>query len=156
MPIIGEVISAKSWKEVPIQVLLFITAAIAIGKVGAVTGMNSWIAQKLLPSAVPSNYFLLALFITTVSIVIHMFLGSVIAVMGVAIPALLAFTPTIGNKFPGNHPLGFHIDFRTLPASLSTSEHIGGTGGGKMACTPKRKRCDWAFPSHWPYISLPV
>lgn len=91
MPIIGNVITAESWKTVPIDTLLFLTAALAIGKVGEVTGMNSWIASVVLPSQMPSNIFILALLIVTVSIALHMVLGSVMAVMGIAIPAFLGY-----------------------------------------------------------------
>lgn len=96
LPIVGEVLSAKQWGEVPIHVLLFLTAAMTIGKVGAATGMNAWIADTVLPSTVPANPFVLAFTITIISIGIHMLLGSVIAVMGIAIPALLIFTKPIG------------------------------------------------------------
>lgn len=96
MPVIGEVLDVKSWGQVPVHVLMFLTSAMAIGSVGGETGMNAWIAQTILPSTVPSNLFVLAAFISVIAIVIHMFMGSVIAVMGVAIPALLAFTSTMG------------------------------------------------------------
>ncbi len=96
MPLIGEVLTPKAWAQVPVHVLLFLTAAIAIGKIGGITGMNTWIAETILPSTIPANPFILAAFITAVSIVIHMLLGSVIAVMGVAIPALLTFTQPMG------------------------------------------------------------
>lgn len=96
LPVVGEVLTAKDWGQVPMQVLLFLTAAMAIGKVGGVTGMNKWIATTILPSSVPSNIFVLVAFIAVISIIIHMLLGSVIAVMGVAIPALLAFTTPMG------------------------------------------------------------
>ncbi|MCI8840156.1 MAG: SLC13 family permease [Oscillospiraceae bacterium] len=92
MPLVGELLPAQAWSEVPVHVLLFITAAMAIGRVGAATGMNAWIADTVFPGAAPSNPFLFAALIAAVSIVIHMLLGSVIAVMGVAIPAILAFT----------------------------------------------------------------
>lgn len=95
MPLAGELLTPQDWSEVPIHVLLFITAAMAIGRVGAVTGMNSWIADTAFPGATPSNPFLFAALIAVVSMVIHMLLGSVIAVMGVAIPAILAFTAHI-------------------------------------------------------------
>lgn len=58
--------------------------------------MNAWIAQTLLPSNVPENMFVLAGFITLIAIVIHMCFGSVIAVMGIVIPAMLAFTKPMG------------------------------------------------------------
>lgn len=92
MPLIGELLTPQSWSEVPVHVLLFITAAMAIGRVGAATGMNSWIADTIFPDAVPSNPFLFAAFVGIISVVIHMLLGSVIAVMGVAVPAFLAFS----------------------------------------------------------------
>lgn len=95
LPIIGEVLEPKHFKEVPIQVLLFISAATAIGKVGTETGMNAYIAQVVLPSFTPANIFLLAIFVTTFTMVVHMLLGSVLSVMGVAIPALLAYTASM-------------------------------------------------------------
>ena len=96
MPVVGEVLTPKSWGQVPVHVLIFLTSARAIGSVGGETGMNAWLADTILPSTVPSNLFVLAAFIAVISIVIHMFMGSVIAVMGVAIPALMAFTSPMG------------------------------------------------------------
>ncbi len=92
LPIIGETLTPKDWGQVPIHVLIFLTAAISIGKIGAVTGMNEWLATVILPSSVPTNPFILGLIIAVISILLHMVLGSVIAVMGIAIPALLVFT----------------------------------------------------------------
>jgi di/tricarboxylate transporter len=96
LPVVGNILTPKDWSGVPIHVLLFLTAAMTIGKVGGVTGMNTWIAQTILPSAIPGNPYVLAAFIATMSIIIHMALGSVIAVMGIAIPALLLFTKPMG------------------------------------------------------------
>jgi di/tricarboxylate transporter len=96
MPKIGGILTPGSWNGVPVQTLLFLTAAVAIGRVGGATGMNAWIAQTFLPGTVPENMFVLAAFITLVSIVIHMCFGSVIAVMGIVIPAMLAFTKPMG------------------------------------------------------------
>lgn len=95
-PVVGGILSPKQWGEVPVHVLLFLTAAMTIGKVGAVTGMNTWIANTILPSSIPSNPYLLAVIIAVISVAIHMVLGSVIAVMGIAIPALLIFTEPMG------------------------------------------------------------
>lgn len=94
-PVIGDILGPKQWQEVPIHVLLFLTAAMTIGKVGGATGMNSWIAQTVLPSATPSNPYVLAIVIALISMGIHMILGSVIAVIGIAIPALLIFTESM-------------------------------------------------------------
>ncbi|PQL11473.1 SLC13 family permease [Veillonella sp. T11011-6] len=96
MPKIGDILTPASWSAVPVQTLLFLTAAVAIGRVGGQTGMNTWLAQTLLPSAVPENMFILGAFITVISIAIHMCFGSVVAVMGIVIPAMLAFTETLG------------------------------------------------------------
>lgn len=96
LPIIGKILTPKDWAQVPIQVLVFLTAAIAIGVVGGATGMNAWIAHTLLPSTAPANLFLFAAIVTVIAIVIHMLLGSVIAVMGVAVPAILVFSQAMG------------------------------------------------------------
>ncbi|WP_412989036.1 SLC13 family permease [Pediococcus siamensis] len=96
LPVIGGVLTAKSWSGVPVNVLVFLTSAIAIGSVGKVTGMNAWIAKEILPSTLPHNVYLLALMITLFAMIIHMFMGSVIAVMGITIPAILAATSHMG------------------------------------------------------------
>lgn len=95
MPIIGDLNGPKDWSAVPIHVLVFLTAAMAIGKVGGTTGMNAWIAS-LLPSNVSGGLVLVSFIIVAISIVVHMLLGSVIAVMGVAVPAILAFAEPLG------------------------------------------------------------
>lgn len=95
MPIIGDLNAAKDWSAVPIHVLVFLTAAMAIGHVGADTGMNAWIAS-FMPTSVPDNMFIIAAIIVGLSFVVHMLLGSVIAVMGVAVPAILAFAEPLG------------------------------------------------------------
>lgn len=95
MPIIGDLNGAKDWSAVPIHVLVFLTAAMAIGKVGGTTGMNAWIAS-FLPSNVGGGLVVISLIIVAISIVVHMLLGSVIAVMGVAVPAILAFCEPLG------------------------------------------------------------
>lgn len=95
MPIIGDLNAAKDWGAVPIHVLVFLTAAMAIGHVGADTGMNAWIAS-FMPTSVPDNMFIIAAIIVALSFAVHMLLGSVIAVMGVAVPAILAFAQPLG------------------------------------------------------------
>lgn len=95
-PVIGELITPKTFSEVPVNMLMFLTGAISIGIVGAATGMNKWIAVTIMPSTFPNNPLLILLFITTITIIIHMLLGSVVAVMAVAIPTMVAFTTTNG------------------------------------------------------------
>ena len=96
MPVVGGILEAKDWGEVPVHVMVFLTAAIAIGRVGAATGMNGWIADTLLPAAMPDSPVLTALCIAGLSVAVHMLMGSVIAVMGVTIPAFLSITAGTG------------------------------------------------------------
>lgn len=96
LPVVGEVLTPADWGEIPVSVLVFLTAAMAIGKVGAATGMNDWIAGILLSDTLPESILLTALLIVLISGVIHMFMGSVVAVMGVALPALLSFSDSTG------------------------------------------------------------
>ncbi len=99
-PLIGEVLEGHHWKEVPLNIILYIAAAIAIGTVGSETGMSAFIAGSLLPTTVPTNPYILALVVTTFTLLVHMALGSVLSGMGVTIPALLAFTSVLGNVNP--------------------------------------------------------
>lgn len=96
LPVIGEVLTPKAWNSVPVNTLVFLTAAMGIGTVGAATGMNDWIANVVLPSSVPDNIFVLALLIALITVIIHMFMGSVMAVLGICIPEFLAFTSGSG------------------------------------------------------------
>lgn len=96
LPVVGEVLEAKDWGEVPVHVVVFLTAAMAIGKVGSATGMNQWIAGLLLPDTLPGRLILLGATIALISVVIHMFMGSVIAVMGVVLPAFLTLSERAG------------------------------------------------------------
>ena len=96
LPYIGEVLKPGDWNTVPMNTLVFLTAAMGIGTVGGETGMNQFIASVLLPSSVPSNIFVLTLLITVITVVIHMFMGSVMAVLGICIPAFLTFTAGSG------------------------------------------------------------
>ena len=91
MPVIGEVLTPASWSSVDIKTLMFLTAAMAIGSVGGATGMNAWIADVVLPSTVPANPCLFALLVCALTMVIHMFMGSVMAGLGICVPAFLTF-----------------------------------------------------------------
>jgi di/tricarboxylate transporter len=96
LPVVGGILTPKSWDQVPVNTLVFLTAAMAIGTVGAETGMNTWIANVVLPAEVPSNIFVLALLIAGITVIIHMFMGSVMAVLGICIPAFVVFTAGTG------------------------------------------------------------
>nr|WP_245750839.1 SLC13 family permease [Halanaerobium salsuginis] len=96
LPFTGDILKAEDWNKVPIKVLIFLTAAVAIGKVGSLTGMNQWVAGVILPEQAPQHLLYFALLTAAISMILHMFLGSVIAVMGIAIPAFLIFAKHIG------------------------------------------------------------
>lgn len=91
MPVIGEVLTPASWSSVDIKTLMFLTAAMAIGSVGGATGMNAWIADVVLPSTVPANPYLFALLVCALTMIIHMFMDSVMAGLGICVPAFLTF-----------------------------------------------------------------
>jgi len=95
LPVIGDVIDVKQWGDVPVHVLIFLTAAIAIGRVGLVVGANEFIASLMFPMSVPENVILMGLIVVSAAVVVHMFLGSVIAVLSMVIPATLAFTASL-------------------------------------------------------------
>lgn len=96
LPKVGNVLKPTSWSAVPVGTLFFLTAASAIGKVGGVTDMNKWIASVVLPSSIPNNIFLFAAIAVAVTMVIHMLLGSALAVLGIAVPALMIFAQAAG------------------------------------------------------------
>jgi len=96
LPVSGDILKKEDWNQVPIKVLIFLTAAVAIGKVGSLTGMNQWLAEVVLPAQTPNNMLIFALMTAGISIFLHMFLGSVIAVMGIAIPAFIIFAKSCG------------------------------------------------------------
>lgn len=96
LPRVGNVLKPTSWSQVPVGTLFFLTAAVAIGKVGAVAGMNKWVAASVLPSSVPSNIFVFAALAAVVAMAVHMVLGSVMAVLGIVAPALIIYAQAAG------------------------------------------------------------
>jgi di/tricarboxylate transporter len=96
LPLSGDILKKEDWNQVPLKVLIFLTAAVAIGRVGSITGMNQWLAELVLPAETPGSMLYFALLTAGISIVLHMFLGSVIAVMGMAIPAFIIFAESCG------------------------------------------------------------
>ena len=96
LPRVGGVLGPHSWNDVAIATLFFLTAALAIGTVGKATGMNAWLASVLLPSQAPTNPYLFAGFVSIIAVILHICLGSVLAVMGIAIPTLITFGSSAG------------------------------------------------------------
>jgi di/tricarboxylate transporter len=102
MPLLGDVLTPKDWGSANMGMLMFLTAAQAIGTVGKFTGMNAWIATVVLPSYVPTNPFVFAAIVTVISMCIHMVMGSLLAVVGIAAPAIIAYA---ANSGAGWNPL---------------------------------------------------
>lgn len=96
LPVLGGVLKPVDWNKVNLGSLFFLTAALGIGTVGDVTGMNKWVASVVLPSHAPTNLFVFALVVTAFAVAIHMILGSVLAVMGIVTPAVIAFSSSSG------------------------------------------------------------
>lgn len=106
-PKIG-VLEPKALTEVPIGMLMYITGAMAIGSVGGATGMNNWIASVLLPSGLSNNIIVFVLFITLISMVAHVVVGSAMTGMAILLPALLAFNANSGLGFNA-HVIGYIV-----------------------------------------------
>ncbi|MDY3869251.1 MAG: SLC13 family permease [Pyramidobacter sp.] len=83
-------LNGQSWKSVSLSTLIFLCAALAVGSVGKASGMNAWIARTLVPAGVPHSPLLFALCAWAFCTLLHMFLGSCLAAMGIAVPAVLA------------------------------------------------------------------
>jgi di/tricarboxylate transporter len=109
LPGLGGVLGPLHWRQVPMETLVFLAAAVALGRTGGPpeispatglnvggTGLNAWLAAQLLPSVVPANPFVLAALIAAVAMLLHLALGSVVAAMSIATPALIAFTAPAG------------------------------------------------------------
>jgi anion transporter len=96
LPRVGAGLKASDWGKVNLGTLFFLTAALGIGTVGGATGMSKWVASTVLPSHVPANPFVFALFVTIFAMMIHMVLGSVLAVMSIVTPAIIAYSAGSG------------------------------------------------------------
>ncbi len=135
LPKVGNVLKPTSWSTVPVGTLFFLTAASAIGKVGGVTGMNSWVASVVLPDSVPSNVFLFAAIAVSVTIVIHMVLGSALAVMGIVTPALIVYASAAGidpmvASLLAYTAIAMHfvLPFHHMNVLVGVGENAGGYG----------------------------
>lgn len=95
LPVTG-VITKESWGAVNLGTLLFLCAALSIGSIGKLTGMNEWIAASLMPSSMSSNPYIFALAACGICMIIHMVLGSTLAVLGIAAPAIVTFGAAVG------------------------------------------------------------
>jgi di/tricarboxylate transporter len=98
-PFIGGVLTPKDWSSVPVQTLMFVTAAMSIGSIGAATGMNDWLANTFLTGIgqfASSSPFIFYAILTVIALILHMLLGSSMSVMSIAVPTILAVTTPLG------------------------------------------------------------
>lgn len=95
LPFVG-VLGAESWRHVNMGTLLFLCAALAIGAVGNVTGMNAWLGSVLLPSGGFHGLVPFTLIAFVFCVLLHLCLGSTLAVIGIAGPAIIAYGSTMG------------------------------------------------------------
>ncbi|MCD8351356.1 MAG: anion permease, partial [Planctomycetaceae bacterium] len=95
MPFVG-ILDATSWRHVSLATLLFLCAAMSIGSVGGASGMNAWLAQTLMPAGSGGGIATFMVVSAAVCIVVHMFLGSIMAVMGICIPAIVTYGAEMG------------------------------------------------------------
>lgn len=97
LPVVGAILTAEDINTgVNWPVLLFVTGAFAIGAVGQATGMAAWMASVLLPATPPANPFMFALMASGAAMVVHMFLGSVLATMSIVSPPLIQWAVAAG------------------------------------------------------------
>lgn len=95
MPL-ADALDASSWSQVSLGTLFFLCAALAIGTVGEATGMNEWVAGLLIPAHVSANPYIFAVIAMGVCMIMHMVLGSTLAVLGIISPAIVSFGTSIG------------------------------------------------------------
>jgi anion transporter len=97
LPVIGDVLHPSDFTQgINWPVLMFVVGALAIGTVGKDTGMAQWLAQVLLPAVPPANPYVFALLIGGATMVLHMVLGSALAVMSIAAPPLVTYATAAG------------------------------------------------------------
>lgn len=95
LPLVGDVVNVHSFKDVNLNVLLFIMATTAIGNVGAKTGMSHALSALLLPESVGSVFLFILLAIGS-CMVLHLCVGGVMSVFVLITPALISVAETVG------------------------------------------------------------
>lgn len=95
LPFVG-VLDNTSWGAINLGTLFFLCAALAIGNVGKITGMSSWVVSMLLPEQMAANPYLFALVACALCMLVHMVLGSTMAVLGIVAPAIISLGAMAG------------------------------------------------------------
>jgi len=126
-----DALDAASWSQVNLGTLLFLCAALAIGSVGGATGMNEWIVGLLLPGQISSNPYIFALLCMIICMVVHMLLGSTLAVLGIVTPAIMTFgsvanIPPLASAFIAYTSVSLHwmLPFHHMNLLVGAGEHF--------------------------------
>ena len=92
LPKVGDVLEAKDITTgVNWPIVFFVVGALAIGTVGKATGMADWLAYVTMPANPPQNPYVFAGLIGSVTMLIHMVLGSALACMSIVAPPLIVW-----------------------------------------------------------------
>ncbi|WP_180953962.1 SLC13 family permease [Bacillus sp. M6-12] len=91
MPRIGGLLKAEDFKAVPIDILFFMTAALAIGNVVVHTTLSETLANWIMPDLALANPMLIGLLLTAIGIFIHFFVGSAFALISLLIPIFVTY-----------------------------------------------------------------
>lgn len=86
LPIAGPLLGPDDFKTVKIDVLLFMAAAIAIGKVSEETGLSAYLADLLFPDKSLDHPLLIVGLLTLAGMAMHFFIGSAFSLVSFMVP----------------------------------------------------------------------
>ncbi|WP_281279499.1 SLC13 family permease [Aquibacillus sediminis] len=86
-----QVLSSGDLNAIKIDILLFISAMLAIGKVSQTTGLSEFLANKLLSFIPDSHTIVIALSLTLFGIILHLITGSAFSMVSILVPIVLSF-----------------------------------------------------------------
>lgn len=95
LPLVGDVVNVNSFKDVSLNVMLFIMATTAIGAVGEKSGMSQALSTLLLPESIGGVLTFMLLAITS-CMVLHLCVGGVMSVFVLITPATIHLADSIG------------------------------------------------------------
>jgi anion transporter len=97
LPKVGDVLDAKDITSgVNWPIVFFVVGALAIGTVGKATGMADWLASVILPANPPQNAYVFAGMVGSVTMLIHMLIGSALACMSIVAPPMVHYASAAG------------------------------------------------------------
>jgi di/tricarboxylate transporter len=97
LPFVGGVLDARDLSSgINWPIMFFVMGALAIGVVGKSTGLADWLAVTLLPANPPENPYVFAALIGSITMLIHMLLGSALACMSIVAPPMVHYAAAAG------------------------------------------------------------